>query len=79
MSKKIKTTERGFRFVEFKDRNDVTCSIQESSIATEACIWIGCDDADPQYFIPHGNPSWKKLEVPKDTIFNTRMHLTQQE
>lgn len=39
----IQTTERGFRRMDFKDRNGESCSIQESSIATESCLWLGCD------------------------------------
>ena len=34
-------TERGFTYFEFKDRYDQPCSLQESSLATEACIWLG--------------------------------------
>ena len=37
MSELIKNN-RGFRLLEFKDRNDVSCSLQESSLATEACV-----------------------------------------
>lgn len=37
-------TGRGFRIVIFSDRYGNECSIQESSLATEACIWLGCDD-----------------------------------
>jgi len=39
----ITTTERGFRKAEFKDRYGLDCSIQESSIATEACLWLGAN------------------------------------
>ncbi len=35
--------DRGFLRGEFKDRNDAVCSIQKSSIATEDCIWLGCE------------------------------------
>jgi hypothetical protein len=37
-------TERGFMRGEFKDRYGKDCSIQESSIATEYCIWLGVDN-----------------------------------
>jgi hypothetical protein len=37
-------TNRGFTYFEFKDRNGEECSIQKSSIATEDCIWLGCDN-----------------------------------
>jgi hypothetical protein len=37
-------TERGFMRGEFKDRYGKYCSIQQSSIATEDCIWLGVDN-----------------------------------
>jgi hypothetical protein len=40
---KINATSRGFLRGEFKDRYGEACSIQESSLATESCIWLGCD------------------------------------
>lgn len=44
MSKlKIKRTERGFAIAEFTDLYGSECSIQESSLATEAAIWLGVD------------------------------------
>ena len=39
----IKTTQRGFAFIEFIDRYGKACSLQESSLATENCIWFGID------------------------------------
>jgi hypothetical protein len=33
--------ERGFRKADFKDRYNADCSIQESSLASEAAIWLG--------------------------------------
>jgi hypothetical protein len=33
--------DRGFLRADFKDRNGEDCSIQQSSIATEECIWLG--------------------------------------
>jgi len=40
-----KRTNRGFDIINFKDRYDNDCSLQKSSIATEDCIWLGCDNA----------------------------------
>lgn len=37
-------TNRGFHVAEFADHNGVKCSLQESSLATEACIWLGCNE-----------------------------------
>ena len=38
---KIEKTSRGFRRADFNDFNGEACSIQESSIATQACLWLG--------------------------------------
>lgn len=75
-------TPRGFDVVTFKDRNNVECSIQISSVATEECIWFGCDDADPKIFVPFTDKPWRKLEKPPEAeewIFNTRMHLNREQ
>ena len=45
MAKQIKIgkTQRGFKLAEFEDRYANKCSIQDSSLATEAAIWLGVD------------------------------------
>lgn len=79
-------TDRGFEIAEFKDRYDTKCSLQESSLATEAAIWLGVDDADPQIMatdaIKLGIPTcrttgWVPYPIPKEVLLSTRMHLTQ--
>lgn len=40
----IEFTQRGFARAEFTDRYGAACSIQDSSLATEDCIWLGCDE-----------------------------------
>ena len=40
--KKFKTA-RGFRGFAFADSYGAVCSLQESSIATESCVWLGLD------------------------------------
>lgn len=83
-------TERGFGLVEFKDRNQVECSLQQSSAIDlnsddgiahpgSSFIWLGCNSADPQYFIPNGDPSWRPVPMPAEYIANTRMHLGREE
>lgn len=68
-------TNRGFTTFRFADRNGVECSLQASSIATESCIWLGCNKADPQVMVPgHG---WAPVPLPEGTVCCTRMHLTQ--
>jgi len=41
MEIKLRKTDRGFIVGEFKDRYGFEASIQESSLATEACLWLG--------------------------------------
>ncbi len=73
---KFKPTKRGFMIGEFKDRNGYGCSLQESSLATEACIWLGVDDPNPKIF-PGNNTGWHDYPLPKNVQCTTRMHLTQ--
>jgi hypothetical protein len=40
---KLEPTQRGFMRAEFKDLYGNACSIQESSLATNNCIWLGCE------------------------------------
>jgi hypothetical protein len=72
---KIKRTPRGFAISNFTDRSGVSCSLQESSLATEAAIWFGCNSPNPQVLVP--GEGWKPYELPPDCVTNTRMHLTQ--
>jgi len=39
----VEKTERGFGTIGFEDRYKQKCSLQESSLATEAAIWFGVD------------------------------------
>jgi len=39
----LKKTDTGLLFGEFRDQHHKLCSIQESSLATEPCIWLGTD------------------------------------
>ena len=43
MDLNLRFPERGFTRADFVDRYQRRCSIQESSIATERCIWLGCE------------------------------------
>ena len=67
-------TNRGFRIMKFRDRYESECSLQVSSLATQACVWFGVDDAKPQRLVP--GKGWTPVDFPKDTLFTTRMHLT---
>jgi hypothetical protein len=44
-------TGRGFRIGKFEDRDGVKCSVQESSLATEECIWFGVSDPEPKIIL----------------------------
>lgn len=64
MSKlKLENTERGFGRAEFKDRYGANCSIQESSLATEDCIWLGVNDAVPQMLVR--GEGWQPVPLPQ--------------
>ncbi len=59
---KREITTSGFVLFKFKDENNQSCSLQESSaVEEEALIWLGVNQAIP---------------LSKDTL-STRMHLTQ--
>lgn len=49
---KVERTQRGFAIVPFRDVYDAQCSLQKSSLATEACIWIGPDKDRAHLSIP---------------------------
>jgi len=40
------TTSRGFGRREFEDMYGSTCSIQDSSLATDDCIWLGVNNGE---------------------------------
>ena len=76
------TTNRGFPYFLFKDRNETLCSIQKSSLAFEQAIWFGVEDPDPKSMIPYGQPGahpWTPYPLPDHVHIKTRMHLTQEE
>ena len=76
----MKHTPRGFAIHTFTDRNGNKCSLQKSSIATEDCIWIGCDEIGLKRFDP--GKGWSNVNLQQDHpngvthIANNRMHLT---
>lgn len=64
-------TERHFARGDFVDRYGSACSVQDSSIATENCLWLGVDRPS----IKTG-PPWVDLKIPDDAFISSRMHLT---
>ena len=77
-------TKRGFNISEFTDSNGNKCSLQNSSSAMEAKIWLGTNDADAKIMakeaLKHGiktteEVGWIKFPIPSEVLLNTRMHL----
>jgi hypothetical protein len=69
-----RTTDRGFDIITFNDKYGHECSLQESS-ANEPAIWFGPNEAEPKILVKGGG--WQPVDFPEETMFNTRMHLTQ--
>jgi hypothetical protein len=67
----FKTTSRGFRLGTFKDRYGEISEIQESSLADEAAIWLGCRGR------VEVGPPWEEYKLPDNAVMHSRMHLTQ--
>lgn len=78
MSIKMRRTQRGFAKGQFVDRYGAQCSIQKSSLADEAAIWIGVDDPQPKVLVPGKGfqPVDLKVLVQGELSIHTRMHLT---
>lgn len=79
-------TDRGFTIGRFIDRYEMPCSVQDSSLATEAAIWLGLDDARPMVLASQAQgvgvqtsetTGWVPYPVPDEVLLHTRMHLTQ--
>jgi hypothetical protein len=71
----MEETSRGFLRGGFVDRYGNKCSIQESSLATEAAIWLGVSDPTPKVLVP--GRGWQEVPLPPETYISSRMHLTQ--
>jgi len=55
-------TNRGFDITEFDDLYGASCSLQESSLAEQAAIWLGINDANPQ-IMAKDTPEGKEIAV----------------
>lgn len=78
----MKYTERGFALHSFTDRNGITCSLQESSLATEDAIWLGATEIGLKRFEPF--IGWSDVVLNSKAgsvsyIANNRMHLTREQ
>ena len=59
---KVGKTERGFVRIDFTDLYGQECSLQESSLATDDAIWLGCNEG----------------KHPTDGVCYARMHLNRE-
>lgn len=75
MSIEIGKTARGFTIGEFKDANGVECSLQQSSVATDDFIWLGCNEPNPR-ILPGDGTGWHPYPIPENVLCDTRMHLS---
>ena len=79
-------THRGYSLIEFIGKYGNACSIQKSSIATEVCIWLAIDDADPLIMASDAirlgldnkgeTTGHVKYDFPEEVHLKTRMHLS---
>lgn len=82
---KTRLTNRGFGLGEFEDVRGNKCSIQESSAAMEARIWLGSDTIGLKHF-QAWKGGWTDINEPDEVntmeehyVANTRMELNQQQ
>ncbi len=54
-------TQRGFRLIEFRDLYRAESSLQESSLASEAAVWLGTKDNRMHLSIEHAQTLVKLL------------------
>lgn len=72
---KKEKTQRGFTFLSFEDTKAEEITIQESSSATESCIWIGAKSLKLQKFSPE--KGWYEISAGENVIGNEKMHINQ--
>lgn len=70
-------TNRGFERLEFTDLNDVGCSLQESSLASDTAIWLGCSKPNLKKLVQF--QGWVPVEMPENHQVTTRMHLNREQ
>jgi hypothetical protein len=81
-------TNRGFNLINFSDCYGHKCSIQESSLADQQCVWLGIDDAEPKILASKAHrfgiettetSGWIPYPIPDEVLLHTRMHLTREQ
>jgi hypothetical protein len=82
-------TQRGFQIIEFKDRYDNSCELQQSSLADydqpgTSAVWLGISDPKPQIMTVDAirlgikaeeSNGWVPYPIPSEVLLSTRMHL----
>ena len=80
---KKEETNRGFSILRFVDRYGEKCSLQESSLANESCIWLGIDNVTIKEEGWHPLYPARVRELPEEQCANLstfgRMHLTREQ
>ena len=85
----IGRTSRGFEIIKFRDRYDVPCSLQMSSLADFeqpgiSAVWIGTDTAQPKVMAREAaqvgvktteTTGWVDYPIPDQVSLNTRAHM----
>jgi hypothetical protein len=67
-----RANDRGFLKGKFLDYYCEECSIQESSLATEDCIWLGCDHETVD---SKGRPCGSRMHLTRDMAADLIVHL----
>lgn len=73
----LEHTQRGFAILKFKDRGNLDCSLQKSSIASEEHIWLGIDQPKLSVFEDEELGKYVITDLPKNWMVDSRMHLSQ--
>jgi len=85
----VTRTARGFEIIEFKDRSEVECSLQASSLADYtqpgiSAVWLGPNEAHPRVLAREAasvgvqtsrTTGWVDFPVPENVMMTTRAHL----
>jgi hypothetical protein len=70
-------TNRGFGLITFTDTNGVKASVQESSSAEEANLWLGVASAKTDAQIMTKFRGWVPYDIPEDVLLHDRLHLNE--
>jgi len=76
---RVNETHRGFEIIEFNDRYDAACSLQQSSLAEytqpgSSAIWLGCEkNAEPHHVT--GSPMAPRMHLDRNQVKALIRHL----